>query len=165
VVALPRDDRRFARLAVTRHPRLQAVTGGNERSDSVRLALASLPAGESDWVLVHDAARPCVSRDEIDALLAGVADDIVGGVLALPVADTLKESDEHGRVRGTATRTAPWRALTPADVSRRVLRTALMEPVRPVACRRTSRRPWRASHRHGWCAAAAEPEGNRAGTC
>jgi 2-C-methyl-D-erythritol 4-phosphate cytidylyltransferase len=132
VVALAIDDHRFASLPVSRHPRVTTVPGGKERSDSVRLALDALAANgsanqsakESDWVLVHDAARPCVSPEEIDALLDAPADDI-GAVLAVPVADTLKRADAQGLVGGTVDRAALWRALTPQMFRLGLLRTAL----------------------------------------
>lgn len=125
-VALAQHDCRFAQLPVAQHPRLHAVIGGSERSDSVRLALASLPALPSEWVLVHDAARPCVSREEIDALLAAGMQD-AGGVLAVPVADTLKQSDGYGLVEATAQRAGLWRALTPQMFRVGLLRDALSQ--------------------------------------
>jgi len=124
-VVLSPGDQWFARLPVSRHTRLRMVAGGDERSDSVRLGLASLPAVDEDWVLVHDAARPCVSRDEVDALLAATMNDPVGGLLALKVADTLKVGDDQGRVTSTAPRSALWRALTPQMFRAGLLRDAL----------------------------------------
>jgi 2-C-methyl-D-erythritol 4-phosphate cytidylyltransferase len=92
--------------------------GGAERSDSVRLALEALATRvEGDpWVLVHDAARPCVARAEVDALLEGVGAHPDGGLLALPLADTLKrQSGASGptTVGYTEPRAGLWRALTP----------------------------------------------------
>ena len=111
-----------ARLA---RPVIEAP-GGRERSDSVRQALETLRtqgADDADWVLVHDAARPCVTVGEVEALLSGVArDDAVGqsplggGLLALPLADTLKRGNVEGAgvVSGeTLARDGLWRALTP----------------------------------------------------
>ena len=126
VVALPADDERFAGLSLSRHPRLTAVQGGAQRGDSVRLALEALPAAAAnDWVLVHDAARPCVSAAEINDLLMSAATDGVGAVLAVPVADTLKRSDDQGQVRQTEDRAALWRALTPQMFRVSLLRSAL----------------------------------------
>jgi 2-C-methyl-D-erythritol 4-phosphate cytidylyltransferase len=94
------------------------ATGGAERADSVRLALETL-AGKVDddpWVMVHDAARPCVGRTEIDALLDGVAAHPDGGLLALPLADTLKRQAPGASppaVGHTEPRAGLWRALTP----------------------------------------------------
>jgi 2-C-methyl-D-erythritol 4-phosphate cytidylyltransferase len=125
VVALAPDDHWFETLPLSRHARLTTVAGGRERGDSVRRALEALPAAESDWVLVHDAARPCVSPGEIEALL-GAAPDEIGAVLAVPVADTLKRSDA-GHVIGTEDRAALWRALTPQMFRVGLLRSALAQ--------------------------------------
>jgi 2-C-methyl-D-erythritol 4-phosphate cytidylyltransferase len=126
VVALAPGDRWFETLPLSRHPRLTTVAGGRERGDSVRRALEALPAAESDWVLVHDAARPCVSPGEIESLLAAAPDEI-GAVLAVPVADTLKRSDARGHVIGTEDRAALWRALTPQMFRVGLLRSALAQ--------------------------------------
>ena len=126
-VVLSPEDQWFAKLPVARHPALRMVNGGDERSDSVRMGLESLSAADADWILVHDAARPCISRDEIDALLEGVLNDPVGGLLAVPVADTLKQGDEQDRVCSTAPRSALWRALTPQMFRAGLLRDALAQ--------------------------------------
>ena len=70
-------------------------------------------AAPSDWVLVHDAARPCLTTGDLDRLLAELADDPVGGLLAVPVRDTLKQADDAGRVAATVDRSQLWHALTP----------------------------------------------------
>jgi 2-C-methyl-D-erythritol 4-phosphate cytidylyltransferase len=69
--------------------------------------------GGDDWVLVHDAARPCVSRAALDRLIDAVGDDDAGGLLAIPVADTLKRADAHHRVASTEHRDGLWQAQTP----------------------------------------------------
>lgn len=130
VVALAADDRVFDSLALAADARVQRVVGGRERVDSVRAGLESLgnEAREDDWVLVHDAARPCVSHAELDALLTQLQDDPVGGLLARPVVDTLK----HGvgdRVQTTVSRTDLWRALTPQMFRYGVLNEALRRGV------------------------------------
>jgi 2-C-methyl-D-erythritol 4-phosphate cytidylyltransferase/2-C-methyl-D-erythritol 2,4-cyclodiphosphate synthase len=125
VVALDARDAVFDTLEVARHPRLTRVTGGARRCDSVRLALESLPAGDEDWVLVHDAARPCLPREDLDRLLAELAHDPVGGLLATPLADTLKRAGEEGRVAETPPRASLWRALTPQMFRAGLLRAAL----------------------------------------
>jgi 2-C-methyl-D-erythritol 4-phosphate cytidylyltransferase len=93
--------------------RLQRVQGGPARCDSVRLALASLPADPADWVLVHDAARPCLEASDLAALLAVAADVPHGALLALPLADTLKRDDGAGAALATVDRAGLWRAQTP----------------------------------------------------
>ena len=96
-------------------PKVTTTTGGGERSNSVRNGLRALAgrAADDDWVLVHDAARPCVSRQDVDRLLDRVQTHAVGGILAAPAADTLKRAGENKEIIQTIDRTSLWRALTP----------------------------------------------------
>ena len=89
--------------------------GGATRAESVMHGLDRMRAdvGREDWVLVHDAARPCLSLDLIDRLLAEVSEDEVGGLLAIPVADTLKRNDGERHVLRTEPRDQLWQAQTP----------------------------------------------------
>ncbi len=89
--------------------------GGRERSHSVRNGLTALAgrAADDDWVLVHDAARPCLSRENLDRLLSDLAAHPVGGLLAAAAADTLKRTNESLEVEQTVDRSGLWRALTP----------------------------------------------------
>jgi 2-C-methyl-D-erythritol 4-phosphate cytidylyltransferase len=89
--------------------------GGATRADSVSNALraAAMSAADDDWVLVHDAARPCISHSMLDGLIDELADDPVGGILAVPVADTLKRADAEQRVAATESRDGLWQAQTP----------------------------------------------------
>jgi 2-C-methyl-D-erythritol 4-phosphate cytidylyltransferase len=91
-------------------------------------ALADRAAAD-DWVLVHDAARPCLSTAEIEALFSEIGDDPVGGLLALPLADTLKRADDEHRVAATVPRAGLWRALTPQMFRYGLLREALAAAV------------------------------------
>jgi 2-C-methyl-D-erythritol 4-phosphate cytidylyltransferase len=93
VVALAADDKWWPKVA-ERIPAVTVCQGGAERSESVRNALAALNrrAGKDDWVLVHDAARPCLVSADLDRLLERVGAHAVGGILAQPVADTLKRA-------------------------------------------------------------------------
>ncbi|MCF5693524.1 2-C-methyl-D-erythritol 4-phosphate cytidylyltransferase [Pseudomonas sp. PA-1-2A] len=116
VVSLAIDDPYWPTLAYANDPRIQRADGGSERSGSVLnalLQLNALGASDDDWVLVHDAARPNLSRDDLDKLLAELADDPVGGLLAVPARDTLKRVDKHGRVVDTIDRRLIWQAYTP----------------------------------------------------
>ena len=116
VVSLADDDPYWPSLACANDPRIQRADGGSERSGSVLnalLQLNALGASDEDWVLVHDAARPNLSRDDLDKLLAELADDPVGGLLAVPARDTLKRVDKHGRVVDTIDRSLIWQAYTP----------------------------------------------------
>lgn len=101
--------------------------GGATRAASVLSGLRAI-AGEveqHDWVLVHDAARPCIAPWHVDKLIAELAGDEVGGLLAVPVADTLKRGDGHGRVAQTVSRDALWQAQTPQMFRYVMLRRAL----------------------------------------
>jgi 2-C-methyl-D-erythritol 4-phosphate cytidylyltransferase len=114
VVVLANGDRRYERLPLAVRRRVVAVAGGPTRAASVVNGLQALiTAGARDWVLVHDAARPCVRRRDVEALVAACRRDPVGGLLAVPVADTLKQSDGGGRSRRTVPRERLWRAQTP----------------------------------------------------
>ena len=89
--------------------------GGATRADSVGngLLAAAMVADGDDWVLVHDAARPCLSAAMLSALFSELANDPVGGILAVPVADTLKRADAAQRVAATEPRDGLWQAQTP----------------------------------------------------
>lgn len=101
--------------------------GGATRAQSVMNALRELAPrlAKDDWILVHDAARPCIDAELVEQFLDEVGDDPVGGLLAMPVADTLKSADENQRVAATIPRINLWRAQTPqmfrADLLRRGL--------------------------------------------
>ena len=123
VVALAPGDTEFAqvtaRLGASHAARVSTVTGGAQRSQSVRNALGALArrAAADDWVLVHDAARPCLSTQDLERLLTGASTHAVGGLLAVPAADTLKRArdgtDSDPVVADTVERSGLWRALTP----------------------------------------------------
>jgi len=89
--------------------------GGATRAESVTngLQAAAMVAADDDWILVHDAARPCLSAPMLAALLDELGDDPVGGILAVPVADTLKRADAGQRVAATEPRDGLWQAQTP----------------------------------------------------
>jgi 2-C-methyl-D-erythritol 4-phosphate cytidylyltransferase len=93
------------------------ASGGKERSISVLNALTELmqlpQSQEEDWVLVHDAARPCLQPNDIDRLIEQLRDGTEGGLLGLPMADTVKCCDSSQQVLSTVDRRALWRALTP----------------------------------------------------
>ncbi|WP_095154064.1 2-C-methyl-D-erythritol 4-phosphate cytidylyltransferase [Pseudomonas sp. Irchel 3E13] len=116
VVSLAADDPFWPDLSCAGDPRIQRAAGGRERADSVLNALLLLHAqgaSDSDWVLVHDAARPNLARSDLDRLLLELADDPVGGLLAVPARDTLKRADADGRVSATVDRSTIWQAYTP----------------------------------------------------
>jgi|Transcript_6870 2-C-methyl-D-erythritol 4-phosphate cytidylyltransferase len=114
VVLSPTDDRFEA--AVPSCPAWVARVGGASRADSVLGGLAELRARgalDDDWVLVHDAARCLLQPGWVDALIDACQHDPVGGLLAQPVADTLKAGDADGRVSATLDRRDKWAAQTP----------------------------------------------------
>jgi 2-C-methyl-D-erythritol 4-phosphate cytidylyltransferase len=115
VVVLAANDRRWRKQSLAHDPRVVTATGGAERADSVRAGLRALAsdANEDDWVLVHDAARPCLRATDLSLLIDELADDGVGGLLGAPVVDTLKRADAADRVQATVSRESLWRALTP----------------------------------------------------
>ena len=115
VVVLAAQDSRWKVLGVAGNPLVQTVVGGEQRADSVRCGLLALQgrAGPEDWVLVHDAARPCLRASDLATLLNQLRGDAVGGLLATPVVETLKRSDGMDRVAQTVDRDGLWRALTP----------------------------------------------------
>lgn len=130
VVSLAEDDPFWPSLDCARDERIHTAAGGAERADSVLnalLRLAELGAGEQDWVLVHDAARPNLAQSDLDLLLAELAEDAVGGLLALPARDTLKRVGSDGRVRETIDRSVIWQAYTPQMFRLGALHQALAE--------------------------------------
>ncbi len=113
VVTVP-GDRRWLRLPQSIRRCVMTAAGGPTRALSVLNGLNALvTAAPEDWVLVHDAARPCPPRSCLDALVAECRSDPVGGLLALPVTDTLKQADDESRSARTLPRERLWRAQTP----------------------------------------------------
>jgi 2-C-methyl-D-erythritol 4-phosphate cytidylyltransferase len=101
--------------------------GGPTRAASVFNGLLAIhdQIDDADWVLVHDAARPCVTPMELARLIGEIGDHPIGGLLALPLTDTLKRADPNGEVETTVPRDALWRALTPQMFRYRPLIEAL----------------------------------------
>lgn len=97
------------------HQKIMTVIGGKERYHSVYNALAALQeiAEPQDWVLVHDAVRPCLQRQEIDRLIYALKDHPVGGLLGIKIRDTLKKTDQNNQVINTLDRDNVWQAQTP----------------------------------------------------
>jgi len=101
--------------------------GGTERCHSVLNGLVALSelASEDDWVLVHDAARPCVRHHDLHLLISKLATHQVGGLLGTPVRDTMKRTDAQGLVSTTVERRCLWHALTPQMFRYGLLKAAL----------------------------------------
>ncbi|MFQ1714319.1 2-C-methyl-D-erythritol 4-phosphate cytidylyltransferase [Aeromonas veronii] len=123
IVALAPHDRWFEALPVAADPRIVRVEGGAERAFSV---LNGLHVAQGEWVLVHDAARPCLTHGDLDALIA-TAMNCGGAILGSRVRDTMKRSDGEGNIIATVEREQLWHALTPQMFPTRVLKRALEE--------------------------------------
>lgn len=123
VVALGPEDGWFADLDIANDPAIIRVDGGKERADSV---LAGLLACQSyNWVLVHDAARPCLTHTDVNRLIAGALASEHGAILGCQVRDTMKRTDAQGNIIATVDRELLWHALTPQMFPVKLLTDAL----------------------------------------
>ncbi|MEH6595817.1 MAG: 2-C-methyl-D-erythritol 4-phosphate cytidylyltransferase [Colwellia polaris] len=113
IIALGEDDEYFSNTALSNNPNVTKVVGGKERVDSVLAGLKQLNAIKEPWVLVHDAARPCVRHSDLTQLITYCLENNHGGLLASPVRDTMKQADNEQRVASTLDRSQMWHALTP----------------------------------------------------
>lgn len=125
-VAISVEDPYWPELAISQHGHIITAPGGKERADSVLSGLQSISdkAHDNDWVLVHDAARPCLTTGDIHKLIETLKDDEVGGILALSSHDTLKQTDGNN-ILATLDRRHIWRALTPQMFRYGMLKSAL----------------------------------------
>jgi len=127
VVAVSEGDPYFPELSLSQHPDVVRVKGGNERADSVLSALNYIQeSGLGEWVMVHDAARPCIQQGDIDKLIEAALSHPVGGILAAPVRDTMKRGVD-GQIDHTVERANLWHALTPQMFRTLPLQQALTE--------------------------------------
>lgn len=117
IVAVAKDDPYIAQLALDQSPQVELVIGGATRAESVLAALESAVESATEsgnhesWVLVHDAARPCLTHQDLDKLLQ--IDDPNGAILAYPATDTIKRADHAQQIHATEDRAQLWHALTP----------------------------------------------------
>ena len=125
-VAISAEDPYWPELDMTGHELIITAPGGKERADSVLSGLKSMreKASDDDWVLVHDAARPCLTKGDIRLLIDTLVNDDIGGILALSSHDTLK-SVHDGNILDTLDRRTIWRALTPQMFRYGMLKSAL----------------------------------------
>lgn len=130
VVTVAADDARWTKLPIASHPSLLTVSGGAERKHSVLSGIEALSgiADDNDWVLVHDVARPCIEPRAIEAMIAQLHNHPVGGIMALPVSDTVKEVAGDEIIR-TLDRSTIWRAQTPQMFRVGLLREALQRGI------------------------------------
>jgi 2-C-methyl-D-erythritol 4-phosphate cytidylyltransferase len=131
VVAVAADDQRWDEFKFQTNKPIIKTLGGEERCHSVKNALyeVSRHGNEQDWVLVHDAARPCLRHKDLNKLIAQLSDHMVGGLLAYPVKDTMKRSDDKQRIIETVDRNGLWHALTPQMFRLHLLRDALNKAI------------------------------------
>ena len=132
IVALKPLDKTAAAIVALRDPGVLLVEGGEARSDSVLAGLAALQglAAPDDWVLVHDAARPCVAAEDILALAQQVSSSGIGGILAVPMVDTVKRAGADNIVDQTLPRDELWSAQTPQMFRYELLYDALKSATR-----------------------------------
>ncbi|MEX5924095.1 2-C-methyl-D-erythritol 4-phosphate cytidylyltransferase [Providencia hangzhouensis] len=138
VVALSAEDDYFQQLAISNDPRVTTVIGGKERADSVLAGLDFLitnPNFSDCWVLVHDAARPCLHQSDLNEIIQLAAEkNCCGGILAAPVRDTMKRSSiASPLIDHTVEREALWHALTPQFFPLTLLRDCLSKALKENA--------------------------------
>ena len=129
VVPLSSEDNYWTSLTILQHPLVHTIHGGANRAESVLSGLNYLvdKAHALDWVLVHDAARPCVTQSSIQKLCDELADSNVGGILAVPVSDTLKQITNKNEIQTTVDRGPLWQAQTPQLFRYKLLRDCLVQ--------------------------------------
>lgn len=115
VVALNPNDNHWPKLKIAKHPKIIAVEGGETRAESVLNGLKAIQQqqGQNDWVMVHDAARPCLDAGSIDALIQAGKDSKQGVILAIPSVDTIKLANANQTIDKTLSREQIWLAQTP----------------------------------------------------
>ena len=128
VLALAEGDAQGRNIAAACGDRVRVTTGGAERCHSVLNGLEALAAADEDWVLVHDAARPCLRAADLVSLIETLIRTAgCGGLLGVPVKDTLKRVAANGQIESTVDRSSLWHALTPQMFRVGHLRTALRD--------------------------------------
>ena len=127
VVALAENDGYWQDIPLAEDSRIRTVVGGKERVDSVSNALDSIQdqVGDNDFILVHDAARPCITNEDLEKLHQAMAGSVAGLLLADKLTDTIKRDDGNSSVLKTVPRSGLWRALTPQIFPNALLRKAL----------------------------------------
>jgi len=114
-ISISEFDSYWQTLPISKNKKMITTTGGNERYESVYNGLCALQdkANDDDWVLVHDAVRPCLKESTIDRLITDINSHDVGGILALPCFETMKRVNNNQQVEETINREMIWRAQTP----------------------------------------------------
>lgn len=129
VVALSNEDTYWKPLSVFQNSFVHTTIGGENRADSVLNGLRYITdkVSDQDWVLVHDAARPCVTLGNIQQLCNELAANNVGGILAVPVSDTLKQVENKTEIQSTLDRSSLWQAQTPQMFRYKLLHDCLVQ--------------------------------------
>lgn len=127
VLSISPEDEYYSTLSLKNNPQVNTVFGGKERYDSVLAGLQSIDA--TPWVLVHDAARPCVTHNDITTLIEYCLKHNQGAILATPVRDTMKRTDVTGNILKTEERNNLWHAQTPQMFPTKMLVEALKQGV------------------------------------
>ncbi|QCI24468.1 2-C-methyl-D-erythritol 4-phosphate cytidylyltransferase [Buchnera aphidicola (Muscaphis stroyani)] len=129
IVSLNRNDNYFFNLSISSNVRIISVIGGKERINSVLSGL-SLQI-DADWVIVHDAVRPCLSRQDLNKIILITRRSKVGGILVQPIHDTIKYGDvKKERILKTVDRKNLWHALTPQIFPLNLLRFCLNKVIK-----------------------------------
>ena len=112
IVAISKEDEFWSTLEISDHDKIMTVSGGKERYQSVlnSLKMLSSEAEDDDWVMVHDAAIPCLNQSAIDRLIIQLKGHDIGGILAMPCRDTMKRSNDTGEIDETVERQSLWHA-------------------------------------------------------
>lgn len=131
VVVLDSEDEYHQSIELLRNPRIQLAEGGDERYHSVLNGLRVLldMADPNDWVLVHDVARPCIRRADLEWLVNQLHNHPVGGLLGSPVTDTIKRAGADGVISETVDRQGLWHALTPQMFRLGMLHDAMVKAI------------------------------------
>ncbi len=130
VVVVAKDDKHWYDTPYPSNSRVITTIGGDTRAQSVMNGLDAMRAADDDWILVHDAARPCLHQEDLDKLLDKAANADCGALLAAPVCDTIKQA-RQGQVYATLDRSQLWRALTPQMFRYADLKQALVQATNP----------------------------------
>lgn len=132
IVVISKEDEYWPSLNISTKKSLSTAEGGKERCDSVLNGLKFLEgkASDDDWVLVHDAARPCLRYEDLTLLINSLIQHDIGGILATPVKDTMKRSTTGDIIKETVERENLWHALTPQMFRYGLLKSSLDSALR-----------------------------------
>lgn len=129
VVAINPTDTWWPQLTIANHSKILVTTGGTERCHSVLNSLHQLQgiATPHDWILVHDAVRPCLRTADLDRLFQTLINNSIGGILGSPVRDTMKRTEDNNIVQTTVSRANLWHAYTPQMFRYNLLQQSLYQ--------------------------------------